>query len=170
MQPAKRQIIALGLLLMVALPLFLSVGIFIKQKIVQHQRRQRFETEMLQTIRVSADKLYWVKPGKEILINDELFDVKSFTISGTDVLLTGFYDHKEDELVKHMVDLIHKKDNSHRPVDQAAVQFVFYPTYNQYTVVSIQNTWRLIKRQFPVYKEATASLAYPAPTPPPKYC
>ncbi|HEX2682290.1 MAG TPA: hypothetical protein VHL77_00055, partial [Ferruginibacter sp.] len=77
-----KNITALGLLLLVALPLILSVGIFVKQKIVQFQRTERFKTEHLQTISLAAEKIFWVKRGKEILLHGKLFDVKSYRISG----------------------------------------------------------------------------------------
>lgn len=170
MVPLKKQTTALGLLLLVALPLLLSVFIFLKQNILQNQRKQRFETEQLQTITVSSENINWEKPGKEVLINGKLFDVKSFKTSGTNIVLTGFYDHKEDNLVKHIKDLSQQKNNSSGPADQLVVKFLFCANYKEPITFSIQNNWQIIARKFPVFTEAVSSMSYPAVAPPPKYC
>lgn len=170
MVPLKKQTTALGLLLLVALPLLLSVFIFLKQNILQNQRKQRFETEQLQTITVSSENINWEKPGKEVLINGKLFDVKSFKTSGTNIVLTGFYDHKEDNLVKHIKDLSQQKNNSSGPADQLVVKFSFCANYKEPITFSIQNNWQIIARKFPVFTEAVSSMSYPAVAPPPKYC
>jgi hypothetical protein len=166
----KKQITALGLLLLVAMPLILSVGIFIKQKLIQLQRRERFETELVQTITVPAEKIYWVKQGKEILLNGKLFDVKSFKTAGDNIILTGFYDHKEDKLVKHITNLIHDDDDSRRPPNQFIIKFLCFPVYKDVTVFTLQSNWQIIHHQFPDYTEALSSPDFAAALPPPKYC
>ena len=170
MELRKKQITALGLLFLVTMPLFISVGLFIKQKVIQLQRRQRFETELVQTITIPSEKIYWVKQGKEILVNGRLFDVKSFTTTGNHMTLTGFYDHEEDKLVKHFTNLIHDDDDYRRPPHQFIVKFLCYPVYKELTRFSLQNNWQIIDRQFPDYTEALSSPDCAAALPPPKYC
>lgn len=170
MQRGKKQTTALGLFILVALPLLLPLGALIKQKILQFQRRERFETEQLQTITIKADKIYWIKPGKEVLIAGELFDVEDFKSSGTDITLSGFYDQQEDKLVKDIKELEKGKPNSNSPVNHFAVKFLFSPKYQEPTGLLIQNNWQLVTRQFPVYTETVFSMAYPTASPPPKAC
>jgi len=170
MQTRKKQITAFGFLLLIAFPLVVSVGMVIKQKLLHHQRRERFESEVSQTINVSAEKIFWTKPGKEILIYGKSFDVESFKISGNVVILTGFYDHKEDKLVKHMQDIHQQKKDSKRPINCVAIQLLFYPKYKEADNFILQNNWRIVAHEYPVYTEAIHWLNYPAPTPPPKYC
>ncbi len=166
----KKQTTALGLLLLVTLPLFLSVGIFIKQKTLQHNRTQRFDTEVLQTISISSEKIIWVKAEKEILVNGKLFDVQSLKTVDNKIILTGFYDNKEDKLVKSISDLVEKKQESNSPLNDLAITFLIYPKHNQITTFSFQNNWQIISCQFPVYAEVIFSMSYPATAPPPKYC
>lgn len=170
MHSVKKQTTALGLLLLTALPLFFAAGFFIKQTILQQQRRERFETESLQTIKISTTKIVWVKAEKEILHDGKLFDVKSFKTSGTVVELTGFYDHQEDKLVKQIKGLVQQKEDGSNPVNQLLVKFLFYPKNNEVNIFSIQNNWEIVKHQFPVYSEVITRLVYPAPAPPPKFC
>lgn len=166
----KKQTTAFALLMLTALPLFFAAGVFIKQTILQQQRRERFETESLQTIRLSATEIVWVKAGKEILHDGKLFDIKSFKTSGTTVELIGFYDHKEDILVKQIKELNQQKEDGSNPVNQLLVKFLFYPKNNEVNIFSIQNNWKIVKHQFPVYSEVITRLVYPAPAPPPKFC
>lgn len=167
----QKKITASGFLLLVALPLFFSVGIFVKQQFVQHQRNRRLNTESLQTITVSSASIYWVKPGKEILHDGKLFDVKFFEISGDKISLTGFYDHKENKLVKSLKEFINKKNESGNTASQLFLKFSFTPVYNNETdSFTLQDTWQIINRQFSEYAALICDLSYPAPTPPPKSC
>ena len=170
MQPAKKQITALGLLLLVALPLLLSVCIYLKQTILQNQRKQRFETEQLQTITVLCEKTVWVKAEKEILIDGKLFDVRSFKTSGPNIVLTGFYDNKEDHLVKHIKNVNQQKNDTNGLANQLAVKFLFCPNYKESITFSIQNNWQIVVRKFPVYSDVISNMTYPTIAPPPKYC
>lgn len=170
MLTVKKQLAAFGLLLLVALPLFLSVGIFLKQQLVQHQRIQRFKTELLEILTIKAEKVDWVKAGKEIQIDGKLFDVESFKKAGNNIVFTGFYDYKEEKLVKHIKEIEQQKNKSGSPLSQLAVKFLFLPNYKEFTTFSIQNNWQIIVRQFPLYTESISNMAYATVAPPPKYC
>ena len=170
MLTVKKQLTAFALLLLVALPVFLSVSFYIKQQLVQHQREQRLKTEVIETITVDAEKIDWIETGKEILVDGKLFDVKSFKISGNNIVLTGFFDAKEEKLVKHIGDIEQQKSKSGSPLNQLAVKFLFLPNYKESTTSSIQNNWQIIVSQFPVYTENLSIMPYPAVAPPPKYC
>ncbi len=170
MLTVKKQLTAFALLLLVALPVFLSVSFYIKQQLVQHQREQRLTTELLETVIVKAEKIDWVEVGKEIRVDGKLFDVKSFKISGNRIILTGFFDSKEEKLVKHIGDIEQQKNKSGSPLNQLAVKFLFLPNYKESSPFSIQNNWQIIVSQFPVYTESISTMSYPTVAPPPKYC
>ena len=170
MLTVKKQLTAFVMLLLVALPLFLSVSFYIKQQLVQHQREQRFKTEFVETVTVKAGKVAWIEVGKEIQVDGKLFDVKSFTISGNNLTLTGFFDSKEEKLVKHIGEIQQQKDKSGNPLNQLAVKFLFLPNYKEFTTFSIQNNWQIIVSHFRVYTESLSTMTYPAIAPPPKYC
>jgi hypothetical protein len=169
MLTVKKQLTAFGLLLLVALPLVLSVCMFVNQKMLQFQRQQRFETEQLQTVVIACEKLSWVQDEKEVLINGRLFDVESIKKTGQTLELTGFFDHQEDKLVKHINTVEPQKNNSGNLLNQLAFNFLFLPNYKETTAFSIQNNWQLISSRFPVYTENISSIAYPAIAPPPKH-
>ena len=166
----KKQTTALGLLLLAALPVLITVGLFVKQSLIQVQREERFETESLQTITVLSKDIIWLKAEKEILYNGKMFDVKSFKNNGTNLELTGFYDHKEDKLVKQTKSLIQQKEDGNNKSDNMVVKFLFSPKFNAVNKFSIENSWQILKRQFPFYADAPVETTYAIAAPPPKAC
>ena len=154
MLTVKKQFTAFAMLLLVALPLFLSVGIFIKQQLVQQQRTQRFKTELLETFTIKAEKVDWVEVGKEIRIDGKLFDVKSFKITGNNIVFTGFFDGKEDKLVQQIVKLEKQKNQSENPLGQSVIKFLFFSVYyglNNFTIDG--GNWQLVSQQYQPFFE-----------------
>lgn len=170
MLTVKKQLTAFGLLLMVALPLFFTLGIFIQQQLVQQQREERFKTELLEVVAVKVENVNWIKLGKEVLVDGKLFDVKSFKIKGSNIFFTGFFDSKEEKLVTHIREMQRQKTESGNPLNQIAIKCLFLPNYKESAVILIQNNWQFITKQFPVYSESTTVMSYPAVAPPPKHC
>jgi hypothetical protein len=167
MLTVKKQLTALGLLLLVALPLFLLLGLFVKQEIVQHQREQRFKTEHLQTIIISAQNIPWAKQEKEILIDGRLFDVESIKKIGANLAITGFFDHKEDKLIKRIVKLAKQKNESGSPLSQSVIKFFFSPAINsQQEICNEQGYWKFVSQQYHRFSDRipiapTRSLLHP---------
>ena len=154
MLTVKKQFTAFALLLLVALPVFLSVGIFIKQQLVQQQRTQRFKTELLETFTIKAEKVDWVEVGKEIRIEGKLFDVKSFKVSGANIIFTGFFDGKEDKLVQQIVKLEKQKNQSENPLGQSVIKFLFFSVYYGFNNITIDGgNWQLVSQQYQPFFE-----------------
>jgi len=158
------------MLLLIALPLFFAIGILVKQKIIQLQRRARFETENIETITIAAEKLHWIKHGKEALVDGKLFDVESFRSAGVKISLTGFFDNKEDELVNQIKDLTEQKRENDNPLTRLAVKLLFTPVYTEPAPTSFQNFCSIIARDFYSYSELTSPGFHPLDIPPPRYC
>lgn len=170
MTTAKKQFVSFGMMLLLALPLFFTVGIYIKQQLIQHRREARFKTELLKVVTVKAKEVNWVKPGKEIQVGGKLFDVKSFKQNGSNIVFTGFFDSKEDKLVRHAKEIQQQKTKSDNPVNQSVAKFLFLPIFKEPAGFTIQNNWFFIFNRFPKYTESISDIPYPAIAPPPKYC
>jgi hypothetical protein len=166
----KKQLTAFALLLLVALPLFFSLGIYIKKQLIQHRRAERFKTELLVVVNLKASEVNWVKPGKEIQVGGKLFDVKSYKANGSNIVFTGFFDSKEDKLVRHARLIQQQKTKSDNPINQSVAKFLFLPIFKEPTGFTIQNNWFFIFNVFPKYMESLSSIPYPTIAPPPKYC
>jgi hypothetical protein len=97
-----RTITAICLLIGFGLPMLSPVLLQLKQLHVQHEMLEELEKESLINIRVKPGDILWVKPNKECIVGNEMFDVKRMKVDGDDLILTGLYDVKEKEL-KRMI-------------------------------------------------------------------
>jgi hypothetical protein len=148
MYTCQKKIPALGLVLLLAIPLLFSVITIVRQKVLQINSRLRFDTEKTETISISKQNINWVKKGKEVLIDGKYFDVKSFKTEGDIIALTGYYDHKEDKLVNHIKKIFQQNKDSNFPVDQTASKFLFFPIYSNHTEIYYLLCWHAISNQF----------------------
>ncbi len=97
-----KTITAIKLLIGMSLPMLSPVILQLKQLHVQHEMLKKLEREQLISIRLKTNTVQWVKPNKECVIGNEMFDVKKIEIDGDELVLTGLYDAKEKEL-KRMI-------------------------------------------------------------------
>ena len=154
MNKTKKIITALVLLLLLAIPVLFSVTVLLKQKIVQYQREERLGKERLQTITVSSKNIFWIKPGKEVLFDGKLFDVKSFKTEGGIISLTGFFDNKEDILVQQILKLTKHRKQSGGPFNEHAIKFLFFPVYiSQQLINCEEGYWKFIPKQYYSFAE-----------------
>jgi hypothetical protein len=94
-----RHIGALVFLGIVSLPQFLIVGLLGLQVYVRHRLEERFEKEAAVSLVIPAGELVWVKPGREILVENQMFDIKAIRYEGGQALLTGIFDHQETRIM-----------------------------------------------------------------------
>lgn len=158
MLTVKKRLAAFGLLLLVALPLFFTVNLLVKQKVIQSHREQRFDTELLQTVVIDAQKISWIEEEKELLIDGKLFDVKSFERTGANIVLRGFFDHKEEKTVKQIKETEYQKNKPGSPFNKSIAKFLFPPTYlNQQEIVNYEGFWEIIVKQYHSFTELMPS-------------
>lgn len=169
MNQLKKKITAYGFLLLVAMPLFFSVFYLIRQKAIQQEAAKNMETANLQTVTITSAELYWVKEGKEVLIDGKLFDVKYYSIAKGKIMLTGLFDGKEDKFVMQMTSMLQEKNGFDSPFDEAVVKFLFLPVFNESASFSIVNPWQIISLQFSDHFQMIAEVNPSLTTPPPKY-
>lgn len=129
MHPVKKITTAFSLLFLLAIPVLLSVTMLMKQKIMHYQREQRMVHEVLQTIQINTRNIFWIKPGKEVLIDGKMFDVKSLKTVGSYTHITGYFDEKEDILIQQITKLTGHKNQSGSPFNQPVIKFLFFPVF-----------------------------------------
>ncbi|MEO6251845.1 MAG: hypothetical protein ABIO79_00955 [Ferruginibacter sp.] len=168
MKAGQKRITALGLILLLAIPLWLSVVFIVKQKILRLNIQSRFGKELIQTITVSKKNLVWAKKEKEIIVKGKYFDVMNYTTSGDEVLLTGFYDNKEDDLVKKIKILIRQKKESNNSANQLAINFLSTIIYFSQAEITYNVTWHFISGHYRSFDECLTTEPIPTPTQPPK--
>jgi hypothetical protein len=96
---ATKKISALLFILLGFTPLLFIIYTSIKQQEIRHNMKRQLEIKMLHTITLEKNDVYWLKDGKEIIINGRMFDVKSFQPAGDGkIIFSGLYDDDETAL------------------------------------------------------------------------
>lgn len=160
-----RKIFAVGLVLLIAMPLVFTIGILVKQKIIQFHRQERLEAEQLQTITVAAENIQWVKKGKEILVDGKLFDIKHFEKKNGKLILTGFFDKEEDDLYDQL-NKIAKDKNKPSPFT-TVISFLLTPYYNEPVSGHFLINRQLHSKEYFIYTEKIPSFPVSDITHPP---
>jgi hypothetical protein len=161
MTATQKKITAFGFLFFLAMPLAVSLIALVRQKVIQFQREERFEKEMLQTISVTPGNIYWVEHGKEALINGRLFDVESYKTEGASLSLTGFFDDEEMK-IEEGYKTIMGKENDGSAFDQLTFKFFFFPTYSGQSQIDCSSNWKFISNQYHSFTEPVRIIP-PAP-------
>lgn len=101
----KTKITAAVFLFPVLLPVLFSVAFHIQQQLIQAKMKRRLEHDLIHSVTLSKKNIRWSRPGKELLIDGQYFDVKSITDNndGT-ITVKGIYDNEETSLYRHLKD------------------------------------------------------------------
>lgn len=166
----KKKILAIALLLAVLTPLLVFTCFLVKQSCIENEMEDQLKSASLRTISVDITKLIWTKKGKEVLLDGKLFDVRSYTVNDSRVILTGLYDNDEDVLNEQMKNFVQQKNGTTAPLNQAVFNLLFPPLYNNTVDALAQNPWRVITHHFIPYQEEKVPSKYLSIlTPPPKF-
>jgi hypothetical protein len=143
----QTKLIAFTFLLIVSVPVFLSVKFILKEILIEQEVEEKMKSEVLQTVRIAKTAINWVKPGKEILLDNKLFDVKYFESTNDIVTLTGFFDNEETELMSELNKYAEGNDKEN-PFSELAFKFQFSPLYNSHAEMSCATTWHCVSNQY----------------------
>ena len=120
MRGRNQKITSIFLLAIILAPLSYMFILQSRQQQIRHRMKEELEQSLLQELVIPTGELQWFKPGKEIVVDNQLFDIKSIRYSEDgNAYITGLFDKEETILVYQM-----KKDgdeqnrNSSRQVIQ----------------------------------------------------
>jgi hypothetical protein len=109
----SRKIAGSFVVFVTTLPLAVFIFFIAQQKFMRWQMEEKLEKEQLTSVTISAQDFKWFEEGKEIIINNHLFDVKSITrLKGDQLLITGLYDYQEQKLHKDLDNFMNNKGSS----------------------------------------------------------
>ena len=94
--------IVLFLMALVSLPSFYSVYLYAKKQAIRREMKEKLEREALTTVRIHNDSVIWIEAGKEILVSNRMFDIKTATQEGDYVIFSGLYDDEEKAIESKM--------------------------------------------------------------------
>jgi hypothetical protein len=94
----KRKILTLVTIICFVAPFFATGFFMIKRDFLKGNYKERFKNKAIVAIVIAASDFQWEKEGKEAIINGKLFDVQSYTVTGSNITLKGWYDEEEQKL------------------------------------------------------------------------
>jgi hypothetical protein len=162
-----KKILAAAMLISLAAPLFFLVAFFIKQQHIQHEMKERLEYASLQTITIKKAEFKWLKKNKEIIIDGQLFDVKSLIINNNEIIVTGLFDHDENKLEKVFSSVMHQKKNETAPINKLILKFILTPVFLKAQAAFVSCPLRKTTSLYGFYQEAMVSQYYSIIVPPP---
>ncbi len=103
MRTRNHTIATLFLIVLIAAPVLFAANYQIKKRSIRRRMKVQLEASMLHTLTLNGSDIHWVKPGKELVTEGRMFDVKTMTWrdDGT-VTITGLFDHEETALVQYL--------------------------------------------------------------------
>jgi hypothetical protein len=103
--------LALFFILLTAIPLLTPFYIHLQQRHIRHQMKEKLEQQYLTTVVLEKKSVHWIKPGKEILLGDRMFDIKTVQTDQDHFIFTGLYDDEETNVVNKMKDYRKQENN-----------------------------------------------------------
>lgn len=96
MYPLIKKITTALLLAILLAPLTYSYIFQAKQADVQRRMKKQLQGNMLHSLVLAKEDLHWVKPGKEIMVGEKMFDIKTIDFRNDGMVhITGLFDHEE---------------------------------------------------------------------------
>ena len=93
--------------------LFMAVSL-LHQQWNRWEMTEKMEHAQLIELAIQDTAVHWVKPGKELLVNGKLFDVKTVAHQNGVTHFTGLYDHEETAIIAHIRNQMHKEQGTQR--------------------------------------------------------
>ncbi len=148
-------------------PILFLIAFFIKQQHIQHEMKEKLEYASLQTITIKKSEFKWVKKNKEIIIDGQLFDVKSIVIYKDEIVVKGLFDDDENELEKVFSSVMHQKKNEPSPISKLILKFILTPVFIKNHVAYSPWLAPNVLTFFGYYDEDLTSQHFAIKTPPP---
>ena len=91
-----------------SLPGLLFLYLKLEQQRIRHKMEEKLERGSLREVRLPETSLVWYEEGRELIIDDKLFDVLSIRIENGIAIVSGLFDYEETRL-KEKVERLHRK-------------------------------------------------------------
>ncbi|MFZ1528636.1 MAG: hypothetical protein WAT19_07795 [Ferruginibacter sp.] len=125
-----------------AMPLLVAAWFVVMSSLIIRQMEEKLENSLLTEIQIPANKVTWLKAGKEILANNEPFDIKSCELINGVYHFKGLYDKKEKALKKALTDQQHETGkNIYRLIFAGLYYLETTPQATEQNFTIIKETW-----------------------------
>lgn len=120
----KRNLLAALLLLIISLPSLTFIYWKVQEVLVRWEMQEKLEYTSLQTITLPVNMVEWYDKGREVLIEGNLFDVKSYYTRDNEIVLTGLFDAAETNIQNHVKELLKQQQEDEATRENAEYSFV----------------------------------------------
>jgi hypothetical protein len=165
--PTKQKITSSLFMALFLMPILLCGYFLWQQHSIKEEMEERLESQELTTLSILKKDVQWVKVGKELIINDEMFDVKSIKEEGEMLHIKGLYDVAEKTIKQKIALLLHQKNDANSPLGKLITQF-FNP------IICVENKLEVlpplaavITKEYFNFIETTSTCKIEITTPPP---
>jgi hypothetical protein len=148
----QKKIVAFVFLLIMAVPVFISVNFILQENMIQEEVDEKMNTVTLQSITVAKVDIVWLRAGKEILLGDRLFDVKNVETKNDSLILTGYFDTEETELLAGFKKYT-ESNNNDSPLSKSIFKFLFSPVFNHHYELVYEAGWLAVSNQYHLFSE-----------------
>jgi len=170
MQPSKKYLLALLFGWIVLMPIFFAAFFLVQQSRIRWEMKNNLKQQHLQTIILPVNQVQWIEEGEELLVGNELFDVKSLVIKDGKAILTGLFDKQEEALYRQLDNLIDDDDEGAANESAANCFSVFFGAdAHSFSTSAVLNS-RLLPTSFFDRPSALVSRALAVPALPPITC
>lgn len=153
------------ILFLTAAPLVSIFVLPLRQKAIQHHMKEALEKKELHRIILSEKNVHWIKPGKEIWVENRMFDIKSCKYENGIYSFYGLFDEKETEIVKQMRMNFPDQNSSTNKILSQLFQLFHFTQKNllpDFLVIEPTNTTQSPEKRFILL---TQFISIPAPPP-----
>ncbi len=159
------KLVAATLMAAFTLPIFMQAAYFMHIKHIEYKMEQALETKQLTTITLHVNEIVWAKKSKEIIYNNQLFDIKKITIKNNKAIITGLYDIAEKPVKEKAEALVKNQKTNSNKMAQNYFQIQLY--VDDYT--TDENVYYTVihKIQSPLFSFFYTNALIEIQTPPP---
>jgi Ca2+/Na+ antiporter len=167
MNKHKQHIYAFPLLLLVLLPMAFCVYFLQQQHSIKEKMEQELEKSSLTTLTIFKSDVQWVELGKELIVDGEMFDVKSVTQKNDSLVIKGIFDTAEKALKQELASVLDKQKNTNTPLQQLIAQFLSPIILTQNTIELKTYVSISPQNKYFISTQNISSIYLENPTPPP---
>lgn len=80
------------------LPAWYAADFLIERTLHRIDMWQKVEQSMLQTIRIDSAAIHWTKEGRELIVDNEYFDVATIRYENGVAIISGVFDERESAM------------------------------------------------------------------------
>jgi len=112
-----KKIISTSLLAIIfLLPISFSLFSIVKRNVIYEEMEEMLESAPTKKICIHKNSAIWLRDKKEVVINGNLFDVKSIELKGDSLILSGIFDDKEKSLNELLIEENQKEKQGSLPI------------------------------------------------------